>query len=57
MTAKTIAQRVADLRARREALGLTRLELWARPEDHEYLKAKAEWLQKRRERRSKASGT
>jgi hypothetical protein len=55
MTAKSPAQRVADLRARRQALGLTRLELWARPEDHEYLKAKAEWLQKRRERRSKAS--
>lgn len=39
------AARVAALRARRIALGLTRLELWARPEHHARIKAYAERLE------------
>jgi hypothetical protein len=35
MNAKTPTERVQELRQRREALGLTRLELYVHPEDHE----------------------
>ena len=42
------AKRVAALRARRAALGQTRLELYAHPEDHPAIKALAEKLQRRR---------
>lgn len=48
MTAATVAARVAALRARRAALGQTRLELYAHPEDHPAIKALAEKLQRRR---------
>ena len=45
MTApQPVAARVAALRERRAAEGLTRLELWARPEHHARIKAYAERL-------------
>lgn len=44
MKVHTGAARVAALRARRIALGLTRLEVWARPEHHARIKAYAERL-------------
>ena len=50
MTAKTTAERVAALRADRDALGLKRLELYAHPDDWPEIKALAEKLQKRRGR-------
>jgi hypothetical protein len=46
--AKTTNQRVAELRARRKAEGLTRLELFAHPDDHEPIKAHAARLQQKR---------
>lgn len=46
--AKTTAERVAALRAARDALGLKRLELYAHPEDWPAIKALAEKLQRRR---------
>ena len=48
--AKTTAERVAALRAARDALGLKRLELYAHPDDWPAIKALAEKLQKRRVR-------
>jgi hypothetical protein len=48
--AKTTSERVAKLRAERDALGLKRLELYAHPEDWPAIKALAEKLQKRRAR-------
>lgn len=51
--AKTTAARVAELRQRRADLGLTRLELYAHPDDHEAIKALAAKLQRKRERLSK----
>ncbi len=48
MTAKTIAERVQALRSRREALGLTRLELYVHPEDHQPVKLYADLLQRER---------
>lgn len=48
--AKTTAERVAALRAARDALGLKRLELYAHPDDWPAIKALAEKLQKRRAR-------
>ncbi|HMR09224.1 MAG TPA: hypothetical protein PKA88_25765 [Polyangiaceae bacterium] len=48
--AKTTAERVAALRAARDALGLKRLELYAHPDDWPAIKALAEKLQKRRTR-------
>jgi hypothetical protein len=48
MTPKTNTERVQALRARREALGLTRLELYAHPEDHASIKALAAKLQRKR---------
>lgn len=47
---KTTAQRVAALRAARDALGLKRLELYAHPEDWPAIKALAEKLQCKRAR-------
>ena len=47
---KTTAERVAALRAARDALGLKRLDLYARPEDWPAIKALAEKLQRRRAR-------
>ena len=46
--AKTTAERVAALRAARDAMGLKRLELHAHPEDWPAIKALAEKLQRRR---------
>ena len=46
--AKTASERVAKLRADRDALGLKRLELYAHPEDWPAIKALAEKLQRRR---------
>jgi len=46
--AKTTAERVAALRANRDALGLKRLELYAHPEDWPAIKALAEKLQRKR---------
>jgi hypothetical protein len=47
MTApQPVAARVAALRERRAAEGLTRLELWARPEHHARIKAYAELVAK-----------
>lgn len=51
--AKTTAARVAELRQRRADLGLTRLELYAHPDDHEAIKKLAAKLQRRRERAAK----
>ncbi len=45
---KTTAERVAAMRAARDALGLKRLELYAHPEDWPQIKALAEKLQRRR---------
>ena len=46
--AKTTSERVAKLRADRDALGLKRLELYAHPEDWPAIKALAERLQRKR---------
>ena len=46
--AKTTAERVAALRAARDAMGLKRFELYAHPEDWPAIKALAEKLQRRR---------
>jgi hypothetical protein len=53
MNAKTPTERVQELRQRREALGLTRLELYVHPDDHEAIKALAAKLQRKRERKPK----
>lgn len=45
---KTTNERVAAMRAARDALGLKRLELYAHPEDWPAIKALAEKLQSRR---------
>ena len=39
MTAKPVKLRVADLRDRRKAEGLKRLEVWAPPAQHERIRA------------------
>ncbi len=49
MTAKTTAARVAALRQRRAAFGLTRLEVYAHPDDHKTIKTTARRLSKKRE--------
>ena len=53
--AKTNAERIAALRQRRADLGLTRLELYAHPDDHEAIKELAAKLQRKRERKSIAT--
>lgn len=50
----TSAARVAALRERRAALGLTRCEIYAHPEDHAAIKAHAEKLAKKRAARKSA---
>lgn len=50
---KTTAERVAALRAARDALGLKRLELYAHPDDWPAIKALAEKLQRRRAKAAK----
>jgi hypothetical protein len=42
MTPKTPTQRVAELRPRRAEQGLTRLDVYAHPDDHAAIKALAE---------------
>jgi hypothetical protein len=44
---KTASERVAKMRADRDALGLKRLELYAHPDDWPAIKALAEKLQRR----------
>ena len=46
--AKTTAERVAALRAARDALGMRRLELYAHPEDWPAIKALADRVQRKR---------
>ena len=46
--AKTTSERVATLRAARDALGLKRLELYAHPDDRPAIKSLAEKLQRKR---------
>jgi hypothetical protein len=47
---------VADLRARRELLGLKRLgEIWAHPDDHQAIREFADRLQRRRMREQSKS--
>lgn len=53
---KTTATRVAELRRRRADLGLTRLEVYVHPDDHEAVKALAAKLQRKRERAAKKAG-
>jgi len=53
MTAKTTAERVAAMRAARDAAGLKRLELYAHTGDWPAIKALAEKLQARRQRSDK----
>lgn len=48
--AKTAAERVAAMRAARDAMGLRRLELYAHPDDWQAIKALAEKLQRKRAR-------
>jgi hypothetical protein len=50
MTAKPVNQRVDELRARRKALGLERLELYVHPDDKDAVKRKAASLQRAREK-------
>jgi len=50
---KTTSERVAAMRAARDALGLKRLELYAHPDDWPAIKALAEKLQRRRARAAK----
>lgn len=45
MTARTATERKRAERDRRKARGLTRLELWAKPEHHSEIKALAEKLE------------
>lgn len=47
--AATIAERVAALRQRRAGAGLTRLDVYAHPDDHAPIKEYVAKLQKRRE--------
>ena len=51
--AKTTTERVAALRAARDALGLKRLELYAHPEDWPAIKALAQKLQLKRDKKEK----
>ena len=48
MAAKTTAERVAALRESRKSAGLTRLEVYAHPDDHAAIKEHAAKLQRRR---------
>lgn len=51
--AKTTSERVAAMRAARDALGLKRLELYAHPDDWPAIKALAEKLQRKRTRHNR----
>jgi hypothetical protein len=52
--AKTTAERVTAVRARRAASGLVRLELWVHPDDREPIKAHASRVRRKREKGGKA---
>jgi hypothetical protein len=56
MTAKPATERMAALRKRRQVEGLTRLELWAHPGDHEAVKEAAAKLQRKRDKAAKRGG-
>lgn len=50
---KTVAQRVALLRQRRAEAGLTRLEVFAHPDDHGAIKLYAAMLDAERKKKGK----
>jgi hypothetical protein len=50
---KTVAQRVSALRKRRQEAGLTRLEVFAHPEDHGAIKLYAAMLQAERNKKGR----
>jgi hypothetical protein len=50
VSAKTLSERQAALRQRRAALGLTRLEVFAHPDDHPPIKELAAKLRRKREK-------
>lgn len=52
MAPKTVMERVAALRKRRKELGLTRLELYVHPEDHQQVKIVVAKLNRRRAEQS-----
>ncbi len=52
---KTTAERVAALRAARDAQGLKRLELYAHPDDHAAIKEHAAKLAVKRAKQAKKS--
>lgn len=54
--AKTTAERVQEVRARRKAAGLVRLELWLHPDDAAAVRDLAAKLTRRRERRTTKEG-
>lgn len=56
MTAKPATERMAALRKRRQEEGLTRLDLWVHPDDHDAVKEAAAKLQRKREKAAKRSG-
>jgi hypothetical protein len=57
MKPKTPTQRVAELRQRRAEQGLTRLDVYAHPDDHAAIKILAEKLTKRRLTKAKTNRT
>jgi len=56
MNAKSVGERVSDLRARRKAEGFVKMELWVHPNDVSRLKKEAIALTARRERILKETG-
>jgi hypothetical protein len=56
VTAKPTYERVAALRKRRQETGLTRLEMYAHPDDHQAIKEAATKLQRKREKAAKRGG-
>ncbi len=56
MTAKPATERMAALRKRRQEEGLTRLELWVHPDDHDAVKEAAAKLQRKRDKAAKRGG-
>ena len=57
MNAVAVKDRVAKMRADRDALGLKRLELYAHPEDWPAIKALAEKLQRRCAKLARRNGS
>jgi len=52
---KTVTERVAALRKRRQEAGLARVEVFAHPDDHGAIKLYAAMLQAEREKKGKKS--